>query len=404
MKRKIFLSATISCFVIVILVFSSFGLAQQTTAKSKDFQWPPVIRVGTPGTQTSSFASSNGWAPKLQAAIGTSVRVIPEDSEVRRYVRFTESKEFEVDSVSIADVGFAIQGEGGYADKRAYPMELLWHHNDTPWGFVVRGDSKLRTHYDLKQKGVRVAISQQSPPMMTAVQEALPAFLGWTKEEAKQNWVFIPAGSYAENCRTVTDGKADVSYVSPISSVTYEMEAHPKKIRWLSMPLTDKAGWKRWLKIRPTTIPTTLNWGVPSAIGVDAISSNFIYWTRPDVSQEMIYRLAKWFKESFDSYKTTHTVASRMSMEQLRSFLDFCPLPVSEGTVRYLKEIGQWTAADDKWNGEAIKLMDQWIKVRNAAMDEAKAKGVRLHWENKEYLNILNKHAAGISPFVARVQ
>jgi hypothetical protein len=118
----------------------------------------------------------------------------------------------------------------------------------------------------------------------------------------------------------------------------------------------------------------------------------------------MIYRLAKWFKESFDSYKTTHTVASRMSMEQLRSFLDFCPLPVSEGTVRYLKEIGQWTAADDKWNGEAIKLMDQWIKVRNAAMDEAKAKGVRLHWENKEYLNILNKHAAGISPFVARVQ
>ena len=404
MKRGTFLGSIVSCFVVVILVFSSFGLAQQTTSKAKDFQWPPVIRVGTPGTQTSSFASSNGWAPKLQAAIGTSVRVIPEDSEVRRYVRFTENKEFEVDSVSIADVGFAIQGDGGYADKRAYPMRLLWHHNDTPWGFVVRGDSKFKTLYDLKQKGVRVAVAQQSPPMIVAAQEALPAFLGWTKEEAKQNWVFVPAGSYAENCRTVTDGKADVSYVSPISSVTYEMEAHPKKIRWLPMPLTDKKGWKGWLKIRPTTIPTTLDWGVPSAIGVDAISSNFIYWTRPDVSQEMIYRLAKWFKESFDSYKNTHKVASRMSMEQLRSFLNFCPLPVAEGTVRYLKEIGQWTAADDKWNGEAIQLMDQWIKVRNAAMGEAKAKGVNLHWENKDYLNILNKHAAGIPPFVARVQ
>ena len=404
MKKGAFLGSIISCFVVVILLFSSFGLSQQTASKDKEFQWPPVLRVGTPGTMSGSFASTNGWAPKLQAAIGTNVRVIPEDSEVLRYVRFTESKEFELDSVSTSDVSGAIEGMGGYADKRAYPMRLVWHHNDTPWSFVVRGDSKFKTIYDLKQKGVRVAVSQQSPPMIVAIHEALPGFIGWTKEEAKQNWTFVPCGSYAENCRSVTDGKADVAWVSPISSVTYEMEAHPKKLRWLPQPLTDKKGWKGWLAYRPTHIPTTMNWGVSSAVGVDALSSNFIYWTRPDVSQEMIYRLAKWFKENYDSYKGVHKVAERMSLEQLRSFLNFCPHPVAEGTVRYLKEIGQWTAKDDQWNEEAIKLMDRWIKARNAAIDEAKSKGVKLHWEDKGYLDILKKHAAGIPPFMARVQ
>jgi TRAP transporter TAXI family solute receptor len=404
MKRRAFLGVIISGFVIGMLVFNSVGLAQQTTSKSKEFQWPPVLKIATPGTLSGSFASTNAWAPKLQAAIGTMVRIIPEDVESRRYARFTEDKEFEVDSISMADASYGVQGEGGYADKRSYPVRILWHHNDTPWSFAVRGDSKFKTIYDLKKKGVKVAVSSQSPPMAVAVHEALPAFIGWTKEEAKQNWVFVPVGSYAENCRTVTDGKADVSYVSPISSVTFEMEAHPKKIRWLPMPLTDKGGWKRFLIFRPQTIPATIDWGVPSAVGIDGITSNYLYWTRPDVNQEMIYRLAKWLNENYDSYKASHTAASRMSLKHFRKFLDYSPVPVAEGTIRYLKEIGQWTAADDKWNDEAIKLMDRWIKARNAAMAEAKTKGVKIHWEDKGYLDILKKHTAGIPPFTARVQ
>jgi TRAP transporter TAXI family solute receptor len=404
MKRSAILGSMISYFMLLTLVLSSLGLAQQATSKAKDFQWPPMLRVITAGTQTGSFASTNGWAPKLQAAIGINVRVIPEDGEVTRYVRFAENKEAELASIAMAEAGFAIESKSGYADKKAYPMKIMWHHNDTAWGFVVRGDSKFKTIYDLKQKGVRVAVSMQSPAMTVAIQEAMPAFLGWTREEAKQNWVYIPAGNYAENCRSVTDGKADVAYVSPISSITVEMEAHPKKIRWLPMPLTDKKGWKGYLSIRPTTIPTTLDWGVPSARGVDAISSNFLYYARLDANQEMIYRLAKWFNEGYESYKGAHSVAARMSLKQFRSFLDFCPMPVAEGTVRYLKEIGKWTAADDKWNEEANKLMDRWIKAKEATLAEAKAKAVKVQWEDKEYLNILNKHTAAIPQFMARVQ
>ena len=71
--------------------------------------------------------------------------------------------------------------------------------------------------------------------------------------------------------------------------------------------------------------------------------------------------------------------------------------------MRYLKEIGQWSAKDEKWNNEAIALMDRWVSARNAALDEAKAKGVDIHWEDKEYLAILKKHTKDIPVFTSRL-
>lgn len=283
MKKKFFASVVVGFCILTIVGFGSIVAA-------KEFKWPPLFRIATPGTQTSGFAAANGWGAKFGEDMGIQVRVIPEDSEVRRYIRFTEGKEFELDSVTVADSSYAIQGMIGYADKRCYPFQGVWHSNDTPWGFVVRGDSKFKDIYDLKQKGLRIAVAVSQPPMVTAVKEALPAFLGWTKEEAEKNWIFVPTSSYAENCRSVTDGKADVAYAATVAAVAFEMEAHPAKIRWLNMPLKDKEAWKRFIKIRPTAIPTKIDFGVPSSIGVEGLTSGFLFWARADADQEMTYQ------------------------------------------------------------------------------------------------------------------
>ncbi|KJS31060.1 MAG: hypothetical protein VR64_13375 [Desulfatitalea sp. BRH_c12] len=399
-RNALFVSIT-GFFVVVFLGFSAVAFAGNEADQA--FKWPALFRIATPATQSASFASANGWGPMLQAETGMDVRVVPEDSEIRRYIRFALKKEFELVSTSIAEVGLSIQGDSGYAIQEAVHQRAVWHHNDTPWSFAVRGDSKYKTIYDLKQKGVRVALSSQSPPMMLAVQEALPAFLGWTKEEAAANWTFVPVGSYPENCRTITDGKADVSYMTPISSITYEMEAHPQKIRWLGMPADNIEGWDGYLKVRPTIIPNKIDFGVPSAIGVDAMTSPFIFWTRPDVDQEMVYHLTKWFHERFEQYKGVHAINARMSMAHTRTFLDRSAFPIAEGTIRYLREIGQWTEADDHWNQAQIDLMERWIAARNAAFKEAKSKKIKLHWENKEYLDILKKHTEGLPVFKTRL-
>ncbi|MCJ8499957.1 TAXI family TRAP transporter solute-binding subunit [Desulfatitalea alkaliphila] len=401
MKKSVLFGAIISCLMILVLVFSATALAQQKAGN--DFKWPPMFRIATPTTQSASFASTNGWAPLLRNDTGVNIRVVPEDSELRRYMRFAISKEFEMASISIADGAASMEGQDGYKTQRAMPTRILWFQNDTPWSFVVRGDSDIKTVYDLKKKGVRVALSTQSPPMMVAVQEALPAFLGWTKEEAAANWTFVPAGSYPDNCRSITDGRADVAYVTPISSITFEMEAHPRGLRWLALPLDDKAGWQRFMDFRPTVIPVTMDFGVKSALGVDGLASAFLYYTRPDLDQEMVYRVAKWLHESFDDYKDVHAIAKRMSLDHFRKFLNHNPYPVAEGTIRYLREIGQWTEADDQWNNDAIALQERWIAARNAALDEAEAKKVKVHFEEPEFLAIFKKHTEGIPVFTTRL-
>ena len=398
MKRSVLFGSIVSFFVVILLVFSPESFAQE-----KEFKWPRFLRIATPGTASASFASTNAWAPLLQGDTGTMARVIPEDSEPGRYERLAIKKEFELASISTADARFSREGIDAYSTLKGAPTRVVWHHNDTPWLFVVRGDSKFKTIYDLKQEGVKVSVSSQAPTMALAVKKALPAFLGWTPEEAEKNWIFVPSGSYAENCRSVTDGRADVAWVAPISSVLAEMSGHPKGIRFLGQPLDDKEGWEGWLKYRPTHIPSKINMGVSAAIGVDGLTSNFIYWTYGDMGEDTVYNLAKWLNESFDKYKDSHALCKRMSIEYFREFLNHCGLPVHKGTVKYLREIGKWTEDDDKWNEEAIEKEGKWFQAREKALKEADEKGVKMHWENEEFLEIIKKHTKGLPIFKTRL-
>lgn len=372
-------------------------------AQAEDYDLPRLLVIGTPGTSSGSFASTNGWAPILKDQVGTNSRVVPEDSEPQRYRRLTQRRDINMSSVSSAEMRFQIEGIGAYASMEPVAQRMVWHHNDTPWGFVVSGDSDIETMEDLKKGGVRVAQGAFSPPMTTAVQKALPAYLGMTEEEASEQMEFVPASSYVENCRSVVEGKADVAYCATISSVLSEMEGAPGGIRWLNMDIDDKEAWAGYLEHRPMVVPTTITMGVSTAKGVDGLASNFVYSVPADADDSFAYSLAKWFHQSFDDYKGTHPLATRMDVKIFRDYLDRSPIPVHEGTVRYLEEIDVWTEEDDAWNNEAIEKMDVWIEARKAALAEAQEKGVEISHNNEDFMAIYRKHTEDLEGFRSRL-
>lgn len=374
-----------------------------TAAQADDDSMPNLLVIGTPGTSSGSFASTNGWGPTLQKDLGINVRVVPEDSEVQRHRRLTERRDLALSSVSAAELRFQIQGIGHYATMTPVPQRVIWHHNDTPWGFVVSGDSDLHSMDDLKQGGLRVAQGQFSPPMIAAVRDGLPAYLGMTPEEGAANFQFVPASSYVENCRTVVEGRADVAYCATVSSVMAEMEGAPGGIRWLPMDLDNTEAWAGFLEHRPMVVPGTITMGVSSSKGIDGLASNFLYSAPADVDEEFAYRMAKWFHQSFDEYKGSHPLSTRMSLEVFREYLDRSPLPVHEGTVRYLKEINVWTAEDEGWNQEAIKKMDSWMAAREAALAEAQSRGIKPNANNDQFMAIVKKHTQGLEGFRTRL-
>ncbi|WVM92202.1 hypothetical protein ULG90_21385 [Halopseudomonas pachastrellae] len=161
-----------------LLTFGSTSLAYA------EADIPHLLVIGTPGTSSGSFASTNGWGPMLQQGLGANVRVVPEDSEIQRHRRLTERRDLLLSSVSAAEMRFQIQGIGHYATMLPVPQRVIWHHNDTPWTFVVAGDSDLHSMADLKRSGLRVAQGQFSIPMITTVRDGLPAFLGLPPEQS----------------------------------------------------------------------------------------------------------------------------------------------------------------------------------------------------------------------------
>ncbi|SFR76904.1 hypothetical protein SAMN05216203_2909 [Marinobacter daqiaonensis] len=372
-------------------------------AQAQEYDLPRLLVIGTPGTSSGSFASTNGWAPVLQKQTGTVARIVPEDSETQRYRRLTERRDINMSSVSTAEMRFQTEGIGAYAGAQPVAQRIVWHHNDTPWGFVVSGDSDIETMDDLKKGGVRVAQGAFSPPMTTAVKEALPAYLGLSDKETDELLDFVPASSYVENCRSVVEGKADVAYCAPISSVLSEMEGAPGGIRWLNMDLDNKEAWDRFLEHRPMVVPTTISMGVSTAKGVDGLASNFVYSVPVDADDDFAYSMAKWFHKAHEDYKSTHPLATRMSEEIFRDYLDRSPLPIHAGTIRYLQEAGVWTEEDDTWNNDAIAKMDRWITARKAALEEAREKRVEASHNNEEFMAIFNKHTEGLESFRSRL-
>ena len=78
---------------------------------------------------------------------------------------------------------YQIQGIDGYSQNKPVAQRILWHHNDTPWGYVVAGDSPVKSVQDIKNGGVRITQGVFSPPMVSAVTVGLPAMLGMSEDE-----------------------------------------------------------------------------------------------------------------------------------------------------------------------------------------------------------------------------
>jgi hypothetical protein len=293
-----------------------------------------------------------------------------------------------------------ISGLGGYADKPRIQNRILWHQNDTPWMFAAPGNTKLKDIYAIKTTpGVKIANNNSSTAMTHTVKGGLMDFLGIKETDV----IIVPFGSYPSNVRSIVEGKADVSLISPMSGVTHEIASTPIGVKWLDLPLSDTEGWKRLLKWRPTAIPAEVTWGVKSAVGHHGYTSNFIYWASPNMDAELVYNLAKWIHSKYDTFKGADKALTRTHIDIFRAFLNYCPAPVHPSTVKYLKEIGQWTAKDDVWQAEAVALVNAYNVAWKKAVAEGKSKGVKMSMKNQVWIDIWTKHKKGLKRLATRV-
>ena len=63
---------------VATLLATAMSLAVGGSVSAQEYEWPRLLVIGTAGTSSGSFASTNGWAPILQKKKGAVVRVAAE--------------------------------------------------------------------------------------------------------------------------------------------------------------------------------------------------------------------------------------------------------------------------------------------------------------------------------------
>jgi uncharacterized protein len=268
-----------------------------------------------------------------------------------------------------------------YRDTGPFPIRVVWAQAKSCSGYIVRGDSPIKTIYDVKP-GVR--FSDMLP--FAASVRIVEAFLAWAKV-ANKDVVWIPGKNYRENVQAVVDGKADISFGIPTSPAILEAEKNPKGIRWIEMnPNADPEGAKRLWEVDPLVTFGRM-FGVPSCEGIWSNVGTSLYTTHADTPPMMVHRLARWFDENFPRYKDLHSWNKYMTKETLLEELETTFIPCHEGLVRYLKELEIWTDAHEKRQKYNVELIERYIKAYTEAKDLADEKSMAISPDNKDWLS-----------------
>ena len=369
MKNHTSLTFSFSLSLVAALLVS---LPIATSAEETPPQ-PEVITIGGYGPGSSTYITVGGWSEGVQKRFGIKIRMSAMGSGTARTAAIRGGV---VDtSVNGYDVLFAQEGMQGYSAPEWGPQELRLvyqceqaHHtslliSQNAW------ESGVRTAADLK--GKKIGITPGIPDIEVQAEGTL-AFANLTWDDVE----VIDSGSYGALRQMILDGSVDAAFISSISKEALQMEASPRGVHFVPLPHDDKEGWARFLQKNPMRWPdiATVGAGVsednpletskepwPLLVGYAASDETKAYWT------------TKSIRESFDLYKDVAVSLPGCNLDVTLSKMPMY-VPWHDGSKKYLKEVGLWTASMEENQNALIArqaaLRELWDKVAEEAVEQ----------------------------------
>jgi TRAP transporter TAXI family solute receptor len=306
---------------------------------------------------------------------------------VERY-RYIKDGKFYAHGALFPDDLIRATGEG-YAHRDAGPFQLriVSTVSKTDSGYAVKKDSPIKTPSDLKGKKI-IELTWGG-----GGRTAMNALLAWGKV-SQDDVTWVPASSVQATANFLRDGKGDVTLAFPASPSWYEVEASPGGLRWLELdPKAEPDALKRYIAERPGTSFGVITTGCPSSIGVKSMSQLAPYVTSASVDPELVYQVVKWQDKNFDTYKSSHPYCQFMTIANLMYLAETDFVPLHDGTVKYLKELGKWTPAHEARRQQNIELLTKWEKAYQDAIAAAEKEGIPVDPANKAWTDFWKARA-----------
>ena len=372
--------------LVVTIGFCAFFLTGFSSLDAKAFEWPKNFHIGTSGVGTNNYVIASIWGAALEKNSGMKVRVVPENDSGR--ILATVDGEIECIFFDSSEMDAYYRGLGAFADLPKANFYTLWFEKDVSQSFAVAADSPFHTFADFREyveNGNKIKVGHFAPAVGWSKRAlgGFAAFAGIDISDIEP----VPFGSIRNMYFSIPEKTADVIQMGPTSGAVPELMATPAGMRFLDMAVDDTAAWNRFLEVMNTDMAAQkLEWAPTKSLAGLGVTVSPAIWTVLDtLDEKLVYNIAKYLHQGYAEYSQASVQMERMNLPIFRKYLDIASLPVHPGTVRYLKEIGQWTAEDDIWNTKAMKTMQNYVDTWQKAAAMAEQKKIAIEIDNKDW-------------------
>ena len=362
--------------------------ASVTIASAQEIKLPPTLTFTAYDTGTAGFNIAVAVGKMMKDKYGTDVRVLPAGNDVARLAPLRAGRA--ASSAMGSGTYFAQEGvfEFGAKEWGPQPLQLVLSSVDCNAGSLgVARDTGVTEIKQLKGKRVGFVVGS---PALNQNALAILAFGDLKQSDVK----VVEFSSYGAMWKGLVNNDVDAAFATTITGPAKEAETSPRGIIWPPLPHNDKAGWARVQKVGSFFFPHIATCGAgispekPIELGNYPYPIFVVYGSQ---SADQVYAITKAMIVDYDAYKDSAPGAGGLAAK--RQTMKWV-VPFHPGSVKALKEAGNWTDADQTHNDGLIKrqgvlaatwadytkssppsddkaFLDGWMKARAAALKKA---------------------------------
>lgn len=351
-------------YITTVAAMALAGTAAISAAQAQDIKLPTTMAFTAYDTGTSGFNIAVGVGKMMKDKYGSDIRVLPAGNDVARLAPLRTNRA--VLAWMGTGVYFAQEGVFEFGVKEWGPQALQMTLSTIDCNGLSVGvtkDSGVKEWKDFRGKRLGFVVGS---PALNQNALAIIAYGGLTQKDVK----IVEFASYGAMWKGLVNNDADGAFASTVTGPAKEVETSPRGLVWPELPPEDKAAWERVKKVGAFFNPhvTTCGAGITPSTPLKLAAYPYpiatTYATQP---VDQVYAITKAMITGYDAYKDSAPGASGLDVKrQTKQWV----IPYHPGAAKALKEAGQWTDADEKYNNDLIKrqgvLADAW-KAYNTA-------------------------------------
>lgn len=310
---------------------------------------PKVISMTTLAVGTAKYAESSAFRVAIEKYSSMKLRLESTGTDIARVAPLKIGDcEFAYITGGLASA--AARGVGPYSELGPLPIRRVWNGYPFIGAMYSRGNAGFKTIADLRGKRI-----PQSPGAYewSLNNLGILAFVGLTLKDIK----VVTVSSIAAALKGPLEGALDATQGSLFSSAAVELAATPHGIYWFDMPATDIEGWKRQRAVAPWANPIkTTAAGLKGGETITGAGYEDGFYSTTNVTEDIVYAFCNAMKQGYETYKDMQKGLEKWTWERAYILdLLMSDVPYHEGTVKFFKEMGVWSAAHEQFQQNALQ-------------------------------------------------